>query len=62
MGLDLIEWTYDPMQAMNAHLNSPSSASSRGVRGERVRQFEQPAASGNPTDRFVANGGFASRT
>src|SRR5262249_23305412 len=21
MGLDLIEWTYDPMQAMNAHLN-----------------------------------------
>src|SRR5262245_62145208 len=21
MGLDLIEWTYDPMQALNAHLN-----------------------------------------
>src|SRR4051812_65928 len=21
MGLDLIEWTYDPLQAMNAHLN-----------------------------------------
>src|ERR1700733_4592615 len=21
MGLDLVEWTYDPMQAMNAHLN-----------------------------------------
>ena len=21
MGMDLIEWTYDPLQAMNAHLN-----------------------------------------
>src|SRR5471030_538653 len=21
MGLDLVEWTYDPMQALNAHLN-----------------------------------------
>ena len=28
MGLDLIEWTFDPLQALNAHFNFASSASS----------------------------------
>jgi len=55
MGLDLIEWTYDPMQAMNAHLNFAKL-------GVVVEEYEEnvygvsssPLHRGNPTDRFVA--------
>lgn len=55
MGLDLIEWTYDPMQAMNAHLNFAKL-------GVVVEEYEvnvygestSPLHKGNPTDRFVA--------
>jgi predicted GNAT superfamily acetyltransferase len=55
MGLDLIEWTYDPMQAMNAHLNFARL-------GVVVEEYEEnvygestsPLHKGNPTDRFVA--------
>lgn len=55
MGLDLIEWTYDPMQALNAHLNFAKL-------GVVVREYEvnvygesrSPLHAGNPTDRFVA--------
>lgn len=55
MGLDLIEWTYDPLQAMNAHLNFNKL-------GVVVAEYEQnlygesasPLHRGNPTDRFVA--------
>jgi len=55
MGLDLIEWTYDPMQAMNAHLNFTKL-------GVVVEDYEEnaygesssPLHRGNPTDRFVA--------
>jgi predicted GNAT superfamily acetyltransferase len=55
MGLDLIEWTYDPMQAMNAHLNFARL-------GVVVEEYEEnvygesasPLHRGNPTDRFVA--------
>jgi predicted GNAT superfamily acetyltransferase len=55
MGLDLIEWTYDPMQAMNAHLNFVKL-------GVVVEEYEEnvygesssPLHRGNPTDRFVA--------
>jgi predicted GNAT superfamily acetyltransferase len=55
MGLDLIEWTYDPMQAMNAHLNFAKL-------GVVVEEYEEnvygtsnsPLHAGNPTDRFVA--------
>jgi predicted GNAT superfamily acetyltransferase len=55
MGLDLIEWTYDPMQAMNAHLNFAKL-------GVVVEEYEEnvygestsPLHKGNPTDRFVA--------
>lgn len=55
MGLDLIEWTYDPMQALNAHLNFSKL-------GVVVEEYEvnvygtssSPLHSGNPTDRFVA--------
>src|SRR6266446_283861 len=55
MGLDLIEWTYDPMQALNAHLNFAKL-------GVVVEEYEEnvygestsPLHKGNPTDRFVA--------
>jgi predicted GNAT superfamily acetyltransferase len=54
-GLDLVEWTYDPMQAMNAHLNFAKL-------GVVVEEYEEnvygestsPLHKGNPTDRFVA--------
>ena len=55
MGLDLIEWTFDPMQALNAHLNFTKL-------GVQVAEYEEnvygesssPLHAGNPTDRFVA--------
>jgi len=55
MGLDLIEWTYDPMQALNAHLNFAKL-------GIVVEEYElnvygtshSPLHGGNPTDRFVS--------
>ena len=55
MGLDLIEWTFDPMQAANAHLNFARlgvvvQAYEENVYGES----SSPLHRGNPTDRFVA--------
>ena len=55
MGLELIEWTYDPMQAANAHLNFAKL-------GVVVEEYEaniygesrSPLHGGNPTDRFIA--------
>ena len=55
MGMDLIEWTYDPLQAMNAHLNFAKL-------GTVAQEYEQniygtsssPLHAGTPTDRFVA--------
>jgi len=55
LGLDLIEWTFDPMQALNAHLNFTKL-------GVVVEEYEEnvygeshsPLHRGNPTDRFVA--------
>jgi predicted GNAT superfamily acetyltransferase len=55
MGLELIEWTYDPLQALNAHLNFTKL-------GAIVEEYEEnvygtshsPLHGGNPTDRFVA--------
>ena len=55
MGMDLIEWTYDPLQAMNAHLNFTKL-------GVVVEEYEEniygvsssPLHAGTPTDRFVA--------
>ena len=55
MGLDLIEWTFDPMQALNAHLNFAKL-------GVVVEEYEEnvygesssPLHQGNPTDRFIA--------
>src|SRR3954447_26128028 len=55
-GLDLIQWTYDPLQAMNAHLNFAKL-------GVVVTEYAvniygvsaSPLHGGNPTDRFVAD-------
>ena len=55
MGMDLIEWTYDPLQALNAHLNFAKL-------GVVVEEYEEniygtsssPLHAGTPTDRFVA--------
>ena len=55
MGIDLIEWTFDPLQTVNAFLNF--------VRlGVVVEEYEEniygdsssPLHQGSPTDRFVA--------
>ena len=55
MGIELIEWTYDPLQAMNAHFNFSKL-------GVVVEEYEEniygesssPLHRGTPTDRFVA--------
>jgi predicted GNAT superfamily acetyltransferase len=55
MGVDLIEWTYDPLQALNANLNFARL-------GCLVEEYEEniygesssPLHRGTPTDRFIA--------
>jgi predicted GNAT superfamily acetyltransferase len=55
LGLDLVEWTYDPLLALNAHLNF-------GKLGVVVDEYEEnfygasesPLHGSLPTDRFVA--------
>ena len=54
-GIDLIEWSFDPLQAQNAHLNFARL-------GVVVEEYEEnlygdsssPLHEGTPTDRFVA--------
>ncbi|MEP7116992.1 MAG: hypothetical protein ABI880_05395 [Acidobacteriota bacterium] len=53
-GYELIEWTYDPLQAMNAHLNFTklgvvAEEYHRNVYGESTSVLHQ----GTPTDRLV---------
>ena len=55
MDIDLIEWTFDPLQAVNAHFNFAKL-------GVVVHEYEEnvygesssPLHRGTPTDRFVA--------
>jgi predicted GNAT superfamily acetyltransferase len=55
MGIELIEWTFDPLQALNAHLNFTRL-------GVVVEEYEENIYGdsssvlhrGSPTDRFVA--------
>ncbi|MGH9347634.1 MAG: hypothetical protein ACRD26_10250, partial [Vicinamibacterales bacterium] len=54
-GCDLVEWTYDPMQALNAHLNFVRLGvvvEEYGVNlyGESASRLHK----GTPTDRFIA--------
>jgi len=55
-GYDLIEWTFDPMQAMNAHLNFTKLG---GVVEEYAVNFYGESTSalhrGTPTDRLVVS-------
>ena len=55
IGCDLVEWTYDPMQAANAHLNFVKlgvvvEEYAINVYGESTSRLHK----GTPTDRFVA--------
>jgi predicted GNAT superfamily acetyltransferase len=55
IGCDLIEWTYDPMQALNAHLNFVklgvvAEEYAINVYGESASKLHK----GTPTDRFIA--------
>ena len=54
-GLDLIEWTYDPLQALNAHLNFAKLGVVVEEYGENVYgDSSSPLHRGTPTDRFFA--------
>lgn len=55
MGIDLIEWTYDPLQALNAHLNFSKLGVVVGVYAENLYgDSSSPLHQGTPTDRFIA--------
>lgn len=55
LGLDLIEWTYDPLQALNAHMNFArlgvvASEYAVNLYGDSA----SPLHRGTPTDRLIA--------
>ena len=53
-GFDLMEWTFDPLQALNAHLNFAGLASSADEYVENLYGDSTSALHrGTPTDRFV---------
>lgn len=55
MGLDLIEWTYDPLQALNAHLNFARLGVVVEEYAENLYgESSSPLHRGTPTDRFIA--------
>jgi predicted GNAT superfamily acetyltransferase len=55
-GLDLVQWTYDPLQAMNAHLNFAKLAVVVDEYAVNIYgTSSSPLHAGNPTDRFVAD-------
>ena len=54
-GVDLIEWTFDPLQALNAHLNLSRLGVIVDEYDEDVYgESTSPLHLGTPTDRFVA--------
>ena len=56
MGIDLIEWTFDPLQAMNAHLNLTRLGAVIEDYEENVYgESSSPLHRGSPTDRFIAS-------
>jgi predicted GNAT superfamily acetyltransferase len=55
LGIDLIEWTFDPLQALNAHLNLARLGAVVGEYEENVYgESSSPLHRGTPTDRFIA--------
>ncbi|MEW6320399.1 MAG: hypothetical protein AB1635_04860 [Acidobacteriota bacterium] len=60
LGFDLIEWTYDPLQALNAHFNFAKlgvvcDEYARNVYGESTSALHR----GTPTDRLVVQWNIA---
>src|SRR5262245_26800504 len=54
-GVELIEWTFDPLQAVNAHLNlSVLGCESSEYRVNTYGEMSGPLHRGTPTDRLVA--------
>ena len=55
MGVDVIEWTFDPLQALNAHLNfARLGAIVEDYEENLYGESSSPLHRGAPTDRFVA--------
>jgi predicted GNAT superfamily acetyltransferase len=55
MGIDLVEWTFDPLQAINAHFNFAKLGVVVEEYAENVYgDSSSPLHRGTPTDRFVA--------
>lgn len=55
LGMDLIEWTYDPLQALNAHLNFAKLGVVATEYEENVYGAStSPLHRGTPTDRLIA--------
>jgi predicted GNAT superfamily acetyltransferase len=55
MGIDLIEWTYDPLQAVNAHLNFAKLGVVASEYEENIYgESSSPLHRGTPTDRLIA--------
>jgi predicted GNAT superfamily acetyltransferase len=55
MGVELVEWTFDPMQALNAHFNFSKLGIVAHEYEENVYgESSSPLHHGSPTDRFVA--------
>jgi predicted GNAT superfamily acetyltransferase len=55
IGCDLVEWTYDPMQALNAHLNFVKLGVVVEEYGINVYgESSSVLHKGTPTDRFIA--------
>jgi predicted GNAT superfamily acetyltransferase len=54
-GFDLIEWTYDPLQAMNAHFNfAKLGVVAREYHENVYGESSSPLHRGTPTDRLIA--------
>ena len=55
MGIGLIEWTYDPLQAVNAHLNFARLGVVAAEYAPNIYgDSSSPLHRGSPTDRFIA--------
>jgi predicted GNAT superfamily acetyltransferase len=55
MGIELVEWTFDPLQAVNAHLNFAKLGVVVDEYAENIYGISSsPLHHGTPTDRFVA--------
>ena len=54
-GVELIEWTFDPLQAVNAHLNLNQLGAVASVYHSNLYgDLDSPLMQGTPTDRLVA--------